>query len=54
MSTSNAWVEFAGIFIETREAHREHEKAKAELKSLVPRDAQQAFGHGKISDERPA
>ena len=24
----------------------EHEKAKAELKSLVPEDAQQAMGHG--------
>jgi predicted phage-related endonuclease len=46
MSTSNAWVEFADIFIRTREAHLEHEKAKAELKSLVPEDAQQAIGHG--------
>jgi hypothetical protein len=31
MSTSNAWAEFAGIFIRTREAHLEHENAKAEL-----------------------
>jgi YqaJ-like viral recombinase domain len=46
MSTSNAWTEFAGIFIRTREANLEHEKAKAELKSLVPEDAQQAIGHG--------
>jgi predicted phage-related endonuclease len=46
MSTSNAWAEFAGVFIRTREAHLEHEKAKAELKSLVPEDAQQAIGHG--------
>ena len=46
MSTSNAWTEFAGVFIRTREAHLEHEKAKAELKSLVPEDAQQATGHG--------
>jgi predicted phage-related endonuclease len=46
MSTSNAWAEFAGVFIRTREAHLEHEKAKAELKSLVPQDAQQAIGHG--------
>ena len=30
----------------TRSAHLEHEAAKAELKSLVPADAQQAFGHG--------
>jgi predicted phage-related endonuclease len=46
MSTSNAWAEFADIFIRTREAHLEHEKAKAELKSLTPEDAQQAIGHG--------
>ena len=46
MSTSNAWTEFAGIFIRTRDAHCEHEKAKAELKDLVPEDAQQAIGHG--------
>jgi hypothetical protein len=46
MSISNAWAEFAGIFIRTREAHIEHEKARAELKSLVPEDAQQAIGHG--------
>jgi predicted phage-related endonuclease len=46
MSTSNAWAEFAGVFIRTRDAHLEHEKAKAELKSLVPQDAQQAMGHG--------
>jgi predicted phage-related endonuclease len=46
MSTSNTWGEFADIFIRTRDAHLEHEKAKAELKSLVPEDAQQAIGHG--------
>jgi hypothetical protein len=46
MSTSNAWAEFAGIFIRTREAHLEHENAKAKLKGLIPEDAQQATGHG--------
>jgi predicted phage-related endonuclease len=46
MSTSNVWAEFAGIFIRTRNAHLEHERAKAELKGLVPDDAQQAIGHG--------
>ena len=46
MSNSNAWAEFAGVFIRTREAHLEHEKAKAELKSLMPEDAQQAIGQG--------
>ena len=46
MSTSNAWAEFADVFIRTREAHLEHERAKSELKSLMPEDAQQAIGHG--------
>ena len=46
MSSSNAWAEFAGIFSRTRPAYLEHEQAKAELKSLVPEDAQQAIGHG--------
>jgi predicted phage-related endonuclease len=46
MSTSNAWAEFAGIFVRTQDAHLEHERAKAELKGLVPDDAQQAIGHG--------
>src|SRR5271163_66092 len=46
MSTPNAWVEFAAIFTRTREAHLEHEKAKAELKRLMPQDARQAIGHG--------
>ena len=30
----------------TREAHLEHEQAKAELKGLVPEDAKEAIGHG--------
>jgi hypothetical protein len=46
MTSSNAWAEFAAIFVRTREAHQEHERAKTELKSLVPEDAQQAMGHG--------
>jgi predicted phage-related endonuclease len=46
MSASNAWAEFAGIFKRTRKAHLEHENSKAELKSLVPEDAQKATGHG--------
>ena len=46
MTSSNAWAEFAGIFVRTREAHQEHERAKKELKGLVPEDAQQAIGHG--------
>jgi predicted phage-related endonuclease len=46
MSSSNAWAELAAVFIRTRAAHHEHESAKAELRSLVPADAQQATGHG--------
>ena len=46
MGTSNAWAEFAAIFARTRPAYLEHETAKAELKTLMPEDAQQAIGHG--------
>ena len=45
MTSSNAWAELAGVFIRTRAADHEHEVAKAELRSLVPADAQQAIGH---------
>src|SRR6201987_3558259 len=46
MSTSNAWAEFAGAYNRTHPAFLEHERAKAELKGLVPEDARQAIGHG--------
>ena len=46
MSSSNAWAKFATVFVQTRQAHLEHEQAKAELKSLVPEDAKEAIGHG--------
>jgi hypothetical protein len=46
MTSSNAWAEFAAIFSRTQPAYLEHEKAKAELKGLVPEDARQAIGHG--------
>jgi putative phage-type endonuclease len=46
MSASNAWAEFSSVFRRTREAHLEHENAKAELKSLMPEDAKEAIGHG--------
>jgi predicted phage-related endonuclease len=46
MTASNAWAEFAGIFTRTRQSHLEHERAKAELKGLVPEDAKEAIGHG--------
>jgi hypothetical protein len=46
MSSSNAWAEFAAMFMRTRHAHFEHEQAKAELKGLMPEDAKEAIGHG--------
>lgn len=46
MSASNAWAEFSNVFRRTREAHLEHENAKAELKGLMPEDAKEAIGHG--------
>jgi predicted phage-related endonuclease len=46
MTSSNAWAEFAAVFARTRPAYLEHVKAKAELRSLVPEDAQQAVGRG--------
>jgi hypothetical protein len=46
MSSSNSWAEFAGIFHSTRAAFLEHERAKVELKALVPEDAKEAIGHG--------
>jgi hypothetical protein len=46
MTSSNAWAEFASIFTRTREAHLEHEQAKAELKGVMPEDAKEAIGHG--------
>jgi predicted phage-related endonuclease len=46
MTSSNAWAEFAAVFSRTHDVHQEHERAKGELKTLVPDDAQQALGHG--------
>jgi predicted phage-related endonuclease len=46
MSSSNAWAEFAAIFARTKDAHAEHERAKGQLKGLLPEDAKEAFGHG--------
>jgi predicted phage-related endonuclease len=46
MSASNSWAEFAGVFRSTRGAFLEHEKAKTELKGLMPEDAKEATGHG--------
>jgi predicted phage-related endonuclease len=46
MSASNSWAEFADIFRSTRQAFLEHERSKAELKTLMPEDAKEAIGHG--------
>jgi predicted phage-related endonuclease len=46
MSASNTWAEFSIVFRRTREAHLEHENAKAELKGLMPEDAKEVIGHG--------
>jgi hypothetical protein len=46
MSSSNSWAEFAGLFRNTREAFLDHERAKTELKVLMPEDAKEAIGHG--------
>jgi hypothetical protein len=46
MSSSNSWAELAGVYRRTQSAFIEHERAKAELKGLMPDDAKEAFGHG--------
>ncbi|UWU66931.1 YqaJ viral recombinase family protein [Bradyrhizobium sp. NC92] len=46
MSTSNQWAELAATYLRTRDAHGEHETAKADLKKLMPEDAKEATGHG--------
>src|SRR5688572_19135532 len=46
MSVSNAWAEFAAVYCRTRSGFVEHEKAKGELKALMPEDAKEAYGHG--------
>jgi predicted phage-related endonuclease len=46
MSASNSWAECAAVFRTTRVAFLEHEKAKAELKGLMPEDAKEGIGHG--------
>jgi len=46
MSASNSWAEFADSFRNTRQAFLDHERAKGELKALMPEDAREATGHG--------
>jgi predicted phage-related endonuclease len=46
MSGSNAWAEFANLYQLTRPAALDHDRAKTELKALLPQDAKEAAGHG--------
>src|SRR5271157_2040474 len=46
MNASNSWAEFAGLFRDTHQAHADHERARSELKGLMPEDAKEAMGHG--------
>jgi hypothetical protein len=46
MSASNSWADFAALFRRTRSAFLDHERAKSELKTLMPEDAKEAIGHG--------
>jgi predicted phage-related endonuclease len=46
MSSSNSWAEFAALFRSTRSAFLDHERAKSDLKALIPEDAKEAIGHG--------
>ena len=46
MSGSNAWAEFANLYRLTQPAALDHDRAKTELKALVPEDAKEASGHG--------
>jgi hypothetical protein len=50
MSGSNSWAEFAGLFRNTRQAFLDHERAKTELKALMPEDAKEAIGHGVVEN----
>ena len=46
MSSLNSWAELAALFRSTRAAFLDHERAKNELKALIPEDAKEAIGHG--------
>src|SRR5262249_18654430 len=46
MSASDSWAELARAFRHTRSAFLDHERAKSELKALMPEDAKEAIGHG--------
>src|SRR5262249_50823648 len=43
MSSSNSWAEFASLLRTTRNAFLDHERAKSELRALMPEDAKKAI-----------
>jgi hypothetical protein len=45
MNASNSWAEFAGPFRDTHGAHADYERAKSELKGLMPDDAKAQTTH---------
>ena len=46
MNGSNAWAELANLYRLTKPAALDHDRAKTELKALVPKDVREASGHG--------
>lgn len=46
MTGNNHWADFAGRWLESLVAAKDHEVAERGLKGMVPSDAQSAFGHG--------
>jgi predicted phage-related endonuclease len=46
MAASDSWAEFAALYCSSRAGFLEHERAKTELKGLMPEDAKEVYGHG--------
>ena len=46
MTGNNHWADLALAYVETKDSRDIHERAKDEMKKLVPRDAAEATGHG--------
>jgi predicted phage-related endonuclease len=49
MTCSEAWASHAESFVYTLAAYGQHERAKAQLKALMPKDAREAYGHGVVA-----
>ena len=54
MSSSNSWAELAVLFRNTRSAFLDHERAKSELKNLIPEDAKEAIGPCLLCGRKPS